>query len=167
MQKNCVAVYYKGFDADLCGFDKFPFRIGGIYTDDTDFNWSWFHYTKYASATIIYFAKGMRICEVEPLGETMQFRDSLDGIGKGYFTTNKIRIVRELAREEIFETLLAEKCPFLLLCKLDPPFEVLLNYKSGIRGNRCHSILQMDYLSDEQKRTLLPKRWHKHIARNA
>ena len=157
-------MYYKGFDSDLCGYDKFQFRVGRIYINDINDNWSWFHYTDLASATIIYFDKGMRICEVEPLGEVKRFRDPLDGVGKGYFTTSKIHIVRELSREEIFETLIAEKCPFFLITKLDPPYEVLMNYKSEIRGEKCRSILHLGYLSDEQKRILLPKSWHKYIA---
>lgn len=156
-------MYYKGFNGNLCGFDDYRFEIGRTYTTDIDDNWSWFHYTKYASATINYFQEDMRICEVEPLGEIKTFRDALDGYGKGYFTTNKLRIIRELSRDEIFETLLLERCSLFLIQKLNPPFDVLMYYKSEIRGNKCHSILQADHLTDEEKRTLLPKAWHKYI----
>ena len=156
-------MYYKGFDGNLCGYGDYPFEIGRTYATDTDDTWSWYHYTKYASATINYFENGMRICEVEPLGEIKVFRDALDGYGKGYFTTNKIRILRELPREEIFDTLISERCPLFLIQKLNPPFEVLMQYKTHIRGERCRIILQMNYLTDEQKMMLLPKAWHRYI----
>jgi hypothetical protein len=162
-EKGRLLMYYKGFDANLCGYHDYPFEVGRTYSTDIDDTWSWYHYTRYISATINYFEGDMRICEVEPLGETRRFRDALDGFGKGYFTTNKLRIVRELSRDEVFDILLAEKCPLFLIKKLNPPFEVLMQYKNQIRGDRCHWILSMAHLTDEQKRDLLPKVWHRYI----
>lgn len=156
-------MYFKGFDADLCGRNDYQFEVGSTYeTDDWD-TWSWFHYTKYVSATIIYFDSRMRVCEVEPLGDTKYFRDALDGYRKGYFTTNKLRIVRELSRDEIFDRLMQEKCSMFLMLKLEPPFEVLLDNKPRIRGNYCHSVLHREDLTNHEKRQLLPLSWHKYI----
>lgn len=156
-------MYYKGFNANLCGWEDYQFEVGQTYTMDIDDTWSWYHYTKYVSATLNYFDKGIRVCEVEPLGETRRFHAAADGFGKGYFTTNKIRILRELTRAEIFDALMAERCSLFLVLKLEPPFEVLQEYKSSIRGNYCHSILGSDYLTDDEKRALLPKSWHRYI----
>lgn len=156
-------MYYKGFDGKLCGRGEYPFEVGRTYSTDTQDTWSWYHYSKYASATIIYFDANIRICEVEPLGKQVFFHDKLDGFGKGYYTTNKIRIIRELPKEEIYEVLISEKCSLFLLLKLNPPFAALLQYKAKIRGSYCYSILGMRHLTEEQKRLLLPKVWHKHI----
>jgi len=156
-------MYYKGFDANLCGWEDYQFEVGRTYTTDIDDNWSWYHYTQYASATLNYFDSGVRICEVEPLGEIKRFRYAADGYGKGYFTTNKIRILRELTRAEIFDTLIDEKCSLFLMLKLKPPFEVLQKYKSAIRGNYCYPVLEFDYLTDDEKRELLPKSRHRYI----
>ena len=156
-------MFYKGFDANLCGYGGYPFEVGRTYAMDIDDTWSWYHYTKYASATINYFDARMRICEVEPLGDTKRFHEALDGYGKGYFTTNKLRIVRELSRAEIFDTLRMEKCSLFLLLRLNPPFEVLMGYKTAIRGDYCRSVLQMDYLTDDEKKELLPRIWHRYI----
>lgn len=156
-------MYYKGFDSNLCGYGGYQFAVGHTYAMYIDDTWSWYHYTRYASATINYFEEEMRICEVEPLGDIKRFHDALDGYGKGYFTTNKLRVLRELSREEIFETLLAEKCSLFLILKLNPPFEVLMEYKTAIRGNYCRSVLQLGYLTDDEKRALLPKVWHRYI----
>ena len=157
-------MYFKGFDANLCGYNNYPFEVSAVYeTEDWD-TWSWFHYTKYVSATLNYFESDMRVCEVEPLGKTKFFRDALDGYRKGYYTTNRLHIVRELSREEIFDRLMQEKCPVYLLLKLNPPYEVLLQIKSHIRGSYCHKVLHRKDLSDDEKRQLLPACWHKYIS---
>lgn len=156
-------MFYKGFDGELCGRDKYSFEVGRTYSTDTQDTWSWYHYTKHVSATLIYFDANIRICEVEPLGKQVFFKSNLDGFGKGYYTTNEIRIVREMTREEIYEIIIGEKCSLFLFLKLSPPFNVLLQYKAKIRGSYCHSILGMRHLTEEQKKVLLPKVWHKHI----
>lgn len=156
-------MYYKGFDANLRGYGNYSFEVGKTYSTDNDDPWLWYHYARYASATIIHVKKDIRICEIEPLGETRKYSSQLDGFGKGYYTTNKIRIIRELSRDEVFQTLLTEECPFSLIKKLNPPFEVLIQYKKQIRGTRCNCILAMNHLTNEQKMKLLPKVWHRYI----
>lgn len=149
--------YYKGFNGDLRGRNDYTFQVGNVYSTEIDDTWSWFHYAAYASATLNYFDSDIRICIVEPVGEKCFFRSSLDGYNKGYYTTNKIRIVRELSRSEIFQILVAEKCPFRMILKLRPPYPFLFNHKNQIRGSCCRNIIERNDLSYEERKSLLPK----------
>lgn len=156
-------LYYKSFDENLCGYGGYQFEIGRTYETETKDTWNWYHFAAYASATLIYYKENLRICEVEPLGKKKFFHDHVDGFCKGYYTTNEIRIVRELSRDDLFDVLIAEKCPLHLMLPLKPPYEILLQFKKQLRGTRCYDILRMDYLTPVQKQNLLPKVWHKYI----
>lgn len=87
---------YKAFDKDLrCR--GFQFEIGQVYGHDGDIKLceSGFHYCKSAADVFQYysFASETRVCEVEDLGA-----------GQGDNTkivTNKIKIVREISRQEL------------------------------------------------------------------
>jgi len=110
--------YYKSFSKSLCGREGFQFKVGGEYQLDHNDTWRWFHYARYASSTLIHTGEGetARICLVEQLGGIAKFKARNDGYNKGfYFTTNKIKIVRELSYEEIMSVLEKEKCPFYLI----------------------------------------------------
>lgn len=155
--------YYKGFNGDLRGRNDYAFRVGDTYSTETDDTWRWFHYAAYASATLNYFGQDLRICIVEPLGKTCFFRSSLDGYNKGYYTTSKLKIIRELSRLEIFQILDAEKCPFQMILKLQPPYSYLCDHKSQIRGDRCSCVIKRSDLSYEERRSLLPKSQIKYL----
>lgn len=155
--------YYKGFNSDLRGRNDFAFQVGNTYSTDTDDTWSWFHYAAYASATLNYFGPDIRICIVEPLGDTRFFRGSLDGYNKGYYTTNRLRVIRELSRPEIFQILDDERCPFHMILKLLPPYPFLCDHKRQIRGDLCSSIIRRSDLSYEERKSLLPKSRIKYL----
>lgn len=159
-------MYFKGFDEKLCGHGNFQFEVGKEYDTQTENTWNWFHYTAYIAATLIYFEASIRVCEVEPRGDISCFKDPLDGYGKGYFTTNRIYIKRELSREEMFDILIEEQCPFSLLLNLEPPLKILMQYKSSIKGSaNCLEIIQRDDLTVAERKELLPKKWHKMLDR--
>lgn len=149
--------FYKGFNGELKGRNDFQFQVGETYSTDTDDTWVWFHYAAYVSATLNYFGPDVRVCVVEPLGDTRFFNCSLDGYNKGYYTTNRFRVIRELSRQEIFQTLDFEKCPFYMILKLQPPYSYLLEHKNQIRGSRCMDIIHRDDLSYDERKSLLPK----------
>ncbi len=155
-------MFYKGFNSKLQGYGDYQFEIGKTHSSITKDNFVWFHYAEYLSATLVHFEADIRICLVTPLGETRYFKGGLDGVGKGYYTTNKILIDRELTRREIFEIFGNEEFSFYLLLKLNPPFEVLVKYKMKI-FKYSDSVLQMKHLTKEQKLFLLPKVCHKYI----
>jgi len=157
-------LFYKGFNKNLQGYNNYQFSVGETYSTDNNDTWLWFHYTKYVSSTIIYFDKDIRICEVEPVGKTSFFKDSTDGYKKGYYTTNKLKITRELSKSEIFDSLYKEKCRYYLVQKLNPPINILIRYKSKIRGSSyCSKIIQRADLRSEEKKLVIPKCWHKYI----
>lgn len=139
------------------GRNEFQFEVGGTYSTDTTDTWLWFHYAAYVSATLNYFGSDVRICVVEPLGDTHFFSTAMDGYNKGYYTTNKLTVVRELTRDEIFQLLDAERCPFYMVLKLNPPYSYLFQHKNKIRGERCHSIIRRSDLTYEERKSLLPK----------
>jgi len=155
--------FYKGFNGDMKGRNDYQFEVGGTYSTDTNDNWVWFHYAAYASATLNYFQADIRICIVEPLGDTRFFSSAMDGYNKGYYTTNKLAIIRELTREEIFQLLDAEKCPFYMVLRLNPPYSYLVQHKSQIRGERCHSIIRRSDLTYDERKSLLPKSWVRYL----
>ncbi len=156
--------YYKGFNNQMQGRNEFQFCTGMVYEKTDDDSWTWFHYTDKVSSTLRYFDENIRICEVLPLGEVYAFKDYFMGNNSSYYTTNKIEILRELSRKEIYDTLEHEKFSFyLLISKLKPEFEILYKYKNKIRGDYCREIIIRDDLDVSQKKILLPKNWHKFI----
>lgn len=156
--------YYKGFNNKLRGYNEFQFKIGEIYENLDDDSWKWFHYTKKISSTLNYFDENIRICEIQPIGEIRKFNTTNLVYKDIYYTTNKIKILRELDKNEIYEILENEKFPFyLLVSKLKPDFNILFKYKKKIRGRYCESVIERRDLSISEKKILLPKIWHKYI----
>jgi hypothetical protein len=153
--------YYKSFDDKLQGKNNYQFEVNGIYQIDHSDTWEWFHLAQYVSSTLIYQGRGkkIRICIVEPLGETAKFKAIYDGYNKGYyFTTNKIKICRELSDEEILKKLIDEKCDFRMILEYTkPPFNYFFYNKKKIRGNYiCSTIAKRNDFSLEEKHELLP-----------
>lgn len=155
--------YYKSFSNSLWGRENYQFEVGGEYTLDHDDTWKWFHYAQYASSTLIHHGENerVRICLVEALGGSEKFKAQNDGYNKGYyFTTNKIKILRELSYDEIISILEEEKCPFYMIVKyMEPKFEYLLANKAKIRKNvtLLHNVATRRDLTLEEKKAILPK----------
>jgi hypothetical protein len=78
------------------------------------------------------------------------------------FATDAIRIVRELSRDEVCRLLLEENCPWWLINRLRPPFEVMLQYGNCLRGTfAIREILTTRHdFTIEQHLALLPKKHH-------
>lgn len=153
--------YVKAFNTDMTGYGGYAFEVGKTYETETDDTWRWFHYAdRLSTALSFYNTPNVRFCVVEPLGDHLNFRCALNG---RYHTTNKIRIVREIEREEMFRMLLDEDCPFWLIKRLNPPYEVFLRYNKHIRGDNCYEVLKRQDLTADQKKSLLPKSRHKYI----
>lgn len=150
----------KGFNKDLTGANDFQFEVGKIYRTDNPDCFFWFHYSdSFRSVLENYHNSDSRYCEVEALGRVHKFQD--------HATTDKIKIVREIPREEMFQIFSQTKMPKHLrrfyLERLKPSFEVLLEHKEDIYSNVCFDILQRKDLTNEQKKELLPKCYHKKL----
>jgi len=161
-------IYYKSFNDLLQGRNNYQFEINKIYQIDHSDTWEWFHFAEYISSTLIHNGKNneYRICVVEPLGKINKFPARYDGYNKGnYFTTNRIKICRELSKEEIFEILIEEKCSFHMLLEYTiPSFEYLFNNKKKIRGDHyCRIIANRKDFTNEEKYKLLPKSQYKRL----
>ena len=154
--------YYKAFDKDLRGFNGFQFEVGKTYTHENDDSWRWFHYSHVLRVTFWYYSNpDSRFCVVESQGRRQRFCSNV-GIRGNYWTTQKIRIVRELSRDEVYEILFKEHTPFWLMNMLKPPFEVLQQYGKRIRGNDVNEIIQTrDDFTLKQKKALIPKKYHR------
>lgn len=157
--------YYKSFDGNLCGYGGFQFEVGKTYKKpiiDRDVC-EWFHYAGTVTSTLAnnHVDKNTRVCEVKPIGETKYFRNVFAPTKKaGYFTTNRISIIRELSRDEIFNLLEKEKSKYFYFKELMPEYKYLLKRKKEIRGfSRVFEIIQRSDLSFEEKRSLIPQRW--------
>lgn len=88
---------YKGFNQDLQGYGKFQYKVGETYELNGELKIckNGFHYCKrIVDIGGYYVLNKSRVCEVEILSNEV-------ADNKGKFATNKIRIVRELSREEI------------------------------------------------------------------
>ena len=155
-------VYYKAFDKDLRGYNGFQFEVGTTYISGKCDSSRWFHYSHFLRVTLCYYLKpDSRFCIVEPLGRRQRFSSNLNSQGC-FWTTQELRIVRELNRDEVYEILLKEHCPFWLTNMLSPPFKVLLQYGKRIRGNDVNEIIQTrDDFTLEQKKALIPKKYHR------
>jgi len=153
-----MGVFYKSFNKNLQGHNNFQFNVGEVYEINSDDDWMWFHYAKLISATLIYYCedKSFRVCEVEPLGNVKFFKSKFPN--ECYYTTNKIKIGRELTKEEIFTIAVEERCKFsTILNVFNPSKEFLLLNKKKIRGELCRNIILRTDLSLEDKKKLLPK----------
>ncbi len=102
-------MFIKAFNADLTGHGGFQYDVGKTCETDTDDSWRWFHYAASATQALRqYNAPDTRFCEVEPLAASKGFR----ALDTDYYTTAKLRIVREINRDDMLQMLMAEQCPF-------------------------------------------------------
>jgi len=154
-------MFIKAFNADLTGYGGFQFEVGQTYETDTDDNWRWFHYTASAAQALRqYNSPDTRFCEVESMAPSKRFRAH----NTDYYTTAKLRIVREISRDDVLQMLMAERCPFYLLTRLDPPYDVLASCVPARKSfTACADILNKSYLTIEQRKSLLPKKYHKYL----
>lgn len=154
-------MFIKAFNADLTGHGGFQFEVGQTYETDTDDNWRWFHYTASAAQALRqYNSPDTRFCEVEPMAPSKRFRAH----NTDYYTTAKLRIVREISRDDVLQMLMAERCPFYLLTRLDTPYDVLASCAPARKSfTACADILNKSYLTIEQRKSLLPKKYHKYL----
>ncbi len=154
-------MFIKAFTADLTGYGGYQFEIGKTYETDTDDDWRWFHYTASAAQALRqYNSPDTRFCEVEPIASSKRFR----ALDTDYYTTAKLRIVREISCDDMLQLLMAERCPFYLLKRLDPPFDVLAACVPTRKSfSACADILHKSYLTIEQRKFLLPKKYHKYL----
>lgn len=147
--------YYKGLDENCCGCNDFQYEIGKEFTAETTDSWHLLHFAEKVSTAIKF---GTRIVEVEPITPINRFEPFDD------MNAKSIRILRELSKEEIAEKLFEEKCPVYKMVKIEPPYEVLLRHKDAIKRCDHRTIcLCFDWLTEEQKQTLLPKSWKRSI----
>lgn len=147
--------YYKGLDENLCGMNGFQYEIGKEFTADTDDSWHWLHFAKKLTDAIRY---GNRIVEVEPLTAVQRYGSYAD------MNARSIRIVREPPREEVVEKLIEEKCPIYKMVYLRPTYEELLRNREHIHRCDHRSIcVEFDWLTEEQKLSLLPKSWKRNV----
>lgn len=93
--------YYKAFDVNLRGHKGFQFEVGKVFTTDNEDTWQRFHMCRSIKNTLDYYHTP-RICIVEPI-------DGITDFGEGLVSCSKIRIVRELSREEIINKLKKER----------------------------------------------------------
>lgn len=154
-------MYFKACKKDLTGYGGFQFKPDRVYeTDDPD-DWRWFHYTKSLKQTLRYYHEpDTRFLEVKPLGHRRHFVTG----DSNYWTTDRLEIVREISREEVFTLLLEENCSFYDLCQLDPPYDIMKKVlpKRLSDGTKQWISMRND-LTVEQKKDLLPASWHKHL----
>ena len=154
-------MYFKACTKNLTGYGGFQFEPGRVYeTDDPD-DWRWFHYTKSLKQTLRYYHEAdTRFLEVKPLGHSWHFVSG----GSNYWTTDKLEIVREIDRDEVYALLLKEGCSFYDLCQLDPPYEIMKKIlPKRLSDGLKHRIAKQTNLTLEQKKDLLPASWHKHL----
>ena len=127
-------MFIKAFNKDLKGYGGFQFAVGETYTTEQEHPWDWFHYGDKASTTLCFYHKpDSRFCEVQPLGKIYKMRQR-DCIRITAHSSNSLKIVRELSRDEVYAMLLQENCPWWLTNCLMPPFEVMAKYGKSIRG---------------------------------
>lgn len=144
-------LYYKGLDDNLCGRNGYQYEIGKDYTADTDDSWHWLHFAKKVSDAIRY---GKRIVEIEPMTTVQKYGSYAD------MNAKTIRIVRELSRTEIINKLFEEHCPVYKMVYFEPTYAELIQHKDYIKRCDHHSICyEFDWLTEEQKLSLLPKSW--------
>lgn len=149
-------IYYKSFDENLCGMNGFQYEVGKAFMADTDNTWHWLHFATKVSETLRHYGKGIRICEVEPLGRVNRYY-SWD------INTDCLYIIRELSKEEILEKLAEEKCRAYDMRNVEPPYEFLNAHRDLIKPLDRNSILYAPQLTAEQKKDLLPKCWAKQV----
>lgn len=148
-------LYYKGLDKNLCARNNFQYEVGKEFTADTDKPWHWLYFAKKVTDAISY---GNRVVEVEPVTKAQWYGSYSD------MNAKTIRIVRELPRAEIVAKLVEEKCPFYKMVYIEPTYEELVRYKDHIHRcdhwSICH---EFEWLTDEQKLSLLPKSWARRV----
>ena len=158
-------MYFKACTKDLTGYGGFQFEPGRVYeTNDSD-NWRWFHYTKTLKNALLYYHEpDTRFLEVSPLGHRRHFVTG----DSNYWTTDRLQIVREIDREEVYSQLLAENCSFYDLCQLDPPYAIMkIVLPKRLSDSMKQRIATRPDLTVEQKKDLLPACWHKHLHETA
>lgn len=172
--KNNEKIFYKAVDENLCGRNGFQYKVGGIYTpvkENLDDDWLWLYFSDKISTTTQYGGAHPRIFEVNPLGKvkTWNIKGNVvmpRGTDIGYhYCTNKLEIIRELPKEEVFEILSEENCPPWYALMLNPPFEMLKKWKNMRKGRtefQLH-VLKREDLTIEEKEQLLSKHFFKTL----
>ena len=162
--------FFKSMNENLCGRNNFQYHVGGVFepTDNMEDDWKWLYFTENVTATLCHATCNKpRICEVKPLGLTLDEKVKWSGFGTGKnFRTNKLLIVRELPEEEILSRLIEEKSPVEFLLMYNPPYEKLLELKAPHKKYAFYfniHVLRRTDLTIEQKRTLIPKSWEGKI----
>jgi len=154
-----MKLYYKGLDENLQGRNGFQYAVGKEFTADTDDSWHWLHFAKKMTDAIRY---GKRIVEIEPVTQIQRYGSYAD------MNARTIRIVREVPHEEIIAKLIEEKCPIYKMVYLEPTYEELVRYQDHIKRCDHYSILnEFNWLTDEQKLSLLPKSWARYVHMNS
>src|SRR5574344_798655 len=97
--KNKKVIGYKGFQSDLT-CRGFQYEIGKTFKHDGDIKLceAGFHFCKKIEKVANYYSiqdKDIRICEIEALGKVIEGNDKC--------VTDKIKIVRELTKDEMYE----------------------------------------------------------------
>lgn len=154
-------MFIKGFNPDMTGYGGFLFVIGKTYIHPDDDSWRWFHYTNSITGALQYYHDPKAcFCEITPLGHKQRFHVQ----GKTYWTTDRIRIDRRLSYNEIIARLEKENCPLFILLDYQAPYELLAK-KIGKRPRFgiVYSIVEHPGLSAEQKKLLVPKKYHRLI----
>ena len=148
--------YYKSFDENLCGMNGFQYEVGKAFMADTDDPFQWLHFASKVNQTLRYYCKGIRICEVEPLGKVNRY-------AAWDMNTDCLHIIRELTTDEIIIKLLDEKCGVAEIINFEPSFNLLRVFYGRLRHCDKLAILSADYLTPEQKKALLPKCWEREV----
>lgn len=146
-------MYIKAFTRNLTGHSGYPYAVGLTYTAGTTDAWHWLHYAKKAREAVKHYAApDTRFCEVKPLGETRHWKaEDLD-----YWATNKLQIIRELDRSEVYELLLSEGCHISYLIKLHAPFGILKRSAEAKKHHKYSGAIKgANYLTAEEISALL------------
>ena len=154
-------MFFKACTKDLTGYGGFQYELGKVYeTDDID-KWCWFHYTKALKHSLqFYHEPDTRFLEVRPLGNRRHFFTDYSN----YWTTDRLEIVRELGREEVYALLLAEGCHYYYFYQLNPPYEIMKQIRpKRLSEGLKRQIAMRNDLTIEQKKDLLPVSWHKNL----
>ena len=151
-------MYYKALHDNMSAMGGFQYEIGKVAVAETDDSRCWLYFTPELSRTMPF---GNHFYEVEPVSE-INYRNA-----NFFMNAKKIRIIRELPREGIFQKLSEEGYPIRRMWKLQPTYEELLRMKDRIKYADREAICDdFEWLSEEEKIALLPKCWRRRVERH-